>query len=489
MAINTKQNPALADALAGFNAAIGRFNPLPGKTPTSARSEPARAAVAAETPESILQSYREQALAGAQALAQSRGPNELHSMTDYFIAAVELGENQRDAMKAQGIEWNPRVFANLAGHTIRNCQVNQADLAPTAAIKTMATLRAMQQAHDSGQPFKFSAVLKEISAIQRSGESIDGSEQAMAQMQQGIAAFEDTMDLDGNGTMAFYEAVDRHANFNGTCFENVCFHPAGTLMRDGENGIALTEGAIFRDCVFDGMREQDNVVFAGREFKDVLFTNIRGGEIKIADGSQINGMDLSGAQLAKLELEHCSLSRLNACDARIVELHAHPGAEINHSDFSRSTIGMNSTLAGLTMRHTRFDGSNVDGVSFANTTLRNVTFNDITAASLDLRGARYEHLTVNGEAITTTAQLTTMGVAVDAHTAALTPPVPLPGLPQDSIAALGATLKAALGGNAAAADSDLDKPNAGAAAILPRTVPPEKQAHGDMRGKPGSHFA
>lgn len=358
---------------------------------------------------------KEAALAMARDAAAARGDGHKPTMTDYFIAAVELGESRRVEMMEQGIQWNAKMIADLSGQRIDGFQINKSDMHPRPEVLQMATLRAMTAASETGMQAQLSDVLKEIQRIQMNGERIDGSEQSMAQIQQGIESLEDAMDLDGNATIAFYEAIDHHADFKGTVFSNVSFHPAGTLMRDGENGVALTDGASFNNVTFDGMMPDDTLSLARGDYQNIRLTNIRGGHIDIADGTQVDGMDIRGAQ-ASLSIGRASISRLDARGAHLVHLEAAPGAEINQATFAGATIDMASSLngsvwkqvqftdanlvdvnmAGATLSNVRFTNTSLDGLSLAGASLTNVSFQGSDVADVDFSGARFSNVTVNG---------------------------------------------------------------------------------------------
>ena len=359
--------------------------------------------------------YKKQALEMARDAATARGDGSKPTMTDYFIAAQQLGETHGEEMAAKGIQWNAKIMADLSGHRIDGFQINKSDMQPRAEVLQMATLRAMTVASEAGRQPKMSDVLKEVQRIQMNGERIDGSEQSLAQIQQGIKMLEDTMDLDGNATIAFYEAIDRHADFKGTVFSNVSFHPAGTLMRDGENGVALTDGASFSNVVFDGMTSDDTLSLKRGDYENIRLTNIRGGNIEIADGTQVDGMDIRGAQ-ASLSIGRASVSRLDARGAHLVHLEASPGAEINQATFAGATIDMASSLdgsvwkhvqftdanlvdvnmAGATLSNVRFTNTSLDGLNLAGASLTNVTFQGSDVANVDFSGARFSNVTVNG---------------------------------------------------------------------------------------------
>jgi uncharacterized protein YjbI with pentapeptide repeats len=344
---------------------------------------------------SALFDYKKQALAMAREAAEARGDGSKPTMTDYFIAAQELGETRGEEMAANGIQWNPKVIADLSGQHIDGFQINKSDMQPRHEVLQMATLRAMTIASEAGRQTQMSDILKEVQRIQMNGERIDGPEQSVAQIQQGIKALEDTMDLDGNATIGFYEAIDRHADFKGTVFSNVSFHPAGTLMRDGENGVALTDGASFNNVVFDGMTPDDTLTLARGDYQNIRLTNIRGGNIEVADGTQVDGMDIRGAQ-ASLSIGRASISRLDARGAHLVHLDASPGAEINQATFAGATIDMASELGGSVWKHVQFTDANLVDVNMAGTTLSNVRFTNTSLDNLNLAGASLTNVSFQG---------------------------------------------------------------------------------------------
>jgi uncharacterized protein YjbI with pentapeptide repeats len=395
--------PSIRDAVRGIGKNLG--NALDARMGNS--DEPAdMPSMSAEA--KALFDYKRDALDMAKQMASERGSPA--TMTDYFIAAQRIGESRADEMAAQGIQWTPAVIADLSGQRIDGFEINKEELQPRREAIMLASARARDAAVEEGRPATLVDTLQELQKIQQSGEHVPS-----------IEDMKDEMDLDGDHTIAFYEVIDHHADFKGTVFANTSFHPAGTLMRGDENGVALTEGASFENVTFDGMSPDDHLQLARGDYENIHFTNIRGGEIEVMDGTQIDGMDIRGAH-ASLTIGHASVSRLDARDANIVTLHAAPGAEINQAIFQRTTIDMASELEGSTWRNVQIKDSNLVELEGAGMKLYNVSISNTKVDGWDLTGATIENMTVDGKPVRSPEALTAMGITVDSDTTiAVTP--------------------------------------------------------------------
>lgn len=375
--------------------------------------------VTMEKEKSALANYKREALNLAKQTAAERNDGKLPTMTDYFIAAQKIGETHADAMKTQGIQWTPAVFSDFSGHkkdgldiTIDGFQINREHLEPPREALLLATHRAQQaaQAAGTGKAATLTDTLLELQKIQQS----DAPLPPLASLE----SLKDSMDLDGDHAVSqFFADVDRHAKFEGTIFSNVNFHPAGTLMRDGENGVALTEGASFNNVTFEGMGTNDTLSLAKGEYNNIHFTAIEGGHIDIADGTQVRGMDLRGAH-ASLHIGRASVSNLDATGAHIISLTTAKGAEISQANFEGATIDMASELQGSTWKNVSFIDANLAHVDMRGATLNGVSFTKSNLSGLDLSGAKIANMQIDGKTITNPTELAEFGIMADERTVA-----------------------------------------------------------------------
>lgn len=453
------QKPVTSVDSNGLGALVGSFAHLNVKVPPKPAPAAPEKSPAPDSPEALLFNYKKQALALAQGMADLRKQdyeqakaaglkvdpidNFRPTMTDYFRACELVGEQNRAEMATNGVEWNPKVYADLSGQRMEGFQINKAHLeAPPQEILQTAMLRALQT---KGARVQTSDVLDQIGQIQRSGEKIDTSPEASAkriaaiksQSKAGIEALKDTFDLDGDHVIAkFYEAIDRHANFKGTLFSNVNFHPAGTLMRNDENGIAWTAGASFENVTFDGMGANDRVVLEGKQFSNIHVINSNGGKLTIPDNTQVYDLTLAG-KFAELHTGRALISGLETKDA-MIEAVTSNGTKLAHGKFDGVTIDPNSQLAGSKWTDFAFTNCNFDGVDTKGMILNNVAIND--CHGVDLTGAQIGKLAINGTRIENHDQLAALGVAADATTLFINAPSPQlaqapPTPPNDPLAA------------------------------------------------------
>ena len=347
--------------------------------------------------------YKREALQLAKTAAEADGRRA--TMTDYFIAAVKLGESKSAEMSARGIQWGPQVIADLSGQTLDGFQINKADMEPPRNVQMLASIRARQAAQAQGRQPTLGDTLAALQQIQQSGEQVPS-----------IDTMKDMMDLDGDHIISsFFAGIDHHAKFEKTIFANVSFHPAGTLMREGENGVALTEGASFTNVTFDGMQASDQVTLAKGDYHDIHFKNIKGGHIAIADGTQVDGLDIRGAH-ASLHIGRASLTHLDATDAHIIHLDAAPGAHIAQAEFRGATIDMASNLQGSTWKQVNFTDANLAHVDMNGASLSGVSFTNTNLKGLDVSAAQIQDMVVDGKPMTSPLQLAELGMTVDPHT-------------------------------------------------------------------------
>lgn len=360
--------------------------------------------------------YVDEALKMAAESAKARGADKF-TMTDYFIAANKLGEDKKEEMAKQKVEWTPKIIANLSKHRIEHAQINKVEIEPTQDMRQLAILNAAIKAREEGRDkATLGETLEQLQKIILSGEKVSSEKTLEKAKAHGIESMKDIADLDGDGIFnKFYDAVGAHNNFEGTIFDNVNFHPAGTLMPSGENRIARTDGAIFKNVTFDGLQDGDDVSFVGK-FENVAFVNIKGGTIHIPDGTQVDGINIRGAHAA-MEIGKAFINKLDATGAHIIVLNAAPEAEISHSTFDGSTIAMpsklqrtkwndvtfrNANLVDVDLSNARltgvtFDSTDIKRTNFRSATLDNVSFKGINIQDLNLEGAEIrENVVING---------------------------------------------------------------------------------------------
>lgn len=295
--------------------------------------------------------------ANALGLAED-DPARMPSMTDYLVAT------QSDVMKAAvaasnpPVQWTPAAIVNFDGQTMENVQVRRADFDPA---------------------------------------------QITPEIRESLGMTEDEIS-------EFYAEVSAHVTFDETRFYNVHFHPADTF----DHYVKGRADAVV-NCTFDGMGTDDVVRLEAGRFEGIRFTDIRGGHIEVADGTQVRGMDISGAH-ASLTIGRASVSSLDATGAHIVELRAAPGARIDHATFEGATISMASELNGIQLSDVHFEQANLREVNLRGSTLTNVSFNETQLAGLDLSDATLRNLLIDGEPVRDVHQLAAMGVTVNEST-------------------------------------------------------------------------
>src|SRR5690606_37077944 len=88
---------------------------------------------------------------------------------------------------------------------------------------------------------------------------------------------------------------------------------------------------------------------------------------------------------------------------------------VTDSDLSDATISMASNMRGATLQNVKF-GGNLSNVDMRGATLRKVEFSQVNASELDLRGARLQDVTIDGQPVTSSRQLEVLGIKTDATT-------------------------------------------------------------------------
>lgn len=456
-----KDDTRFQEALGGFK---NMFTPAPAVAPAMTLDAESR----------MLFDYKTEALSMATEAAAERskatGIESMPTMTDYFIAANKLGETKAQEMKERGVDWSPRVFADLSSLTdntgkvtaemhISGFQINKADIEPLADIKMFATMKAAELAQAEGRKAGLPDMLQALQDIQQAGEKPPSAES----MQESIESLKDAMDLDGDHCINdFFSNIDLHANFNNTIFDNgTNFHPAGTLMRNNEeNGVALTEGAKFNNVVFDGMGAEDVLTLNKGEYTNITLCNINRGTVQIADNTVVNGINVEGMH-ANFEIGSNSLVSGMIVDdqTRILNFDMEKGATIAHSDLREALIAPSSNLqgtnwedvktngsfrdvdmSGSSFKSVTFDGADLKGASFDGASLKNVDFKNIASADLDLSGVKsFEGVTVNGASITDASQMAQFGITPDTSAIASAEPTQ-----KDALSTIRDTMQAAL---------------------------------------------
>lgn len=363
--------------------------------------------------------YKKQALHAAREEATQRGDSQtpaLPTLVDYFIAAIRLGESHANEMQRQGIQWTPRVIADLSGQQIEGFSIQQDALEPSLSLRTAATLGALESAHQAGRSATLIDMLEALQHLQHTGTKREASQQMLDLMQENITNLRDAAGPGGEQALHhFFAEISSHCRFENTRFENVTVSPASSLMRDGHNGAALTENAHFHRVTFDGLHAEDTLTLKRGNYQDISFTHLNGGTIIVADGTEIEGMNLKGAQ-ASLKIGNAKLSKLDATGAHIVTLEASAGAILREANFSGTTIDMASNLNGSIWKSVNFHEANLGHVDLRGAELNEVRFTKTDLQGLDLRGAKLINLEIDGQRITKASELEQYGIVSDAST-------------------------------------------------------------------------
>lgn len=280
-----------------------------------------------------ISTFKEQALAEARTLAARE--NRRTTLEDYRNACVELGKSQNLTDK----EWNPKIYADLGGRDLRSFLITEP---------------AKQQ--------------KQLPANKRE--------------------LTELMDLDGDHAISdFYTNLSLvDANLNQTLVD-----PATSFQPQ------IAEAGSHKGMTFNNMENGDRFVFAAGQYEDINLTNVRGGEIVFASGTQVSGINVQGTSAAITVEPHAIVDHLQVNDHfRIIKLDVGEGAIISNSDLQNATISMASNLRGSIWQNVQLGGGNLDGVDFSGVTLKN--------------------LKIDGEAITSTKQLEELGVVINHET-------------------------------------------------------------------------
>ncbi|MES2985345.1 MAG: hypothetical protein V4735_09185 [Pseudomonadota bacterium] len=353
-------------------------------------------------------------IAAEQALARGEKP----TIIDYYIAAQKVGEKHAEEIANRSIEWTPQVIADLSGQRITGFNINKADMEPSPELRRAAVLLATSRA-ENGAAITLTDSLTAMQDIQ-SGKAPDA-------LKAGIKSLKDMADLDGDGAINdFFSKSSNTTSFKNTVLESCTFHPAGTLMRNDESGVAITDGSVQKNCVYDGMTDVDHVILAKGTYTNPAFTNIKSGHIQVANNTIVHGMDLQGihAELTfgVIDPDHPEkkanvlVTGLNVTNAHIVTMTAAPGVEISGAVFDSTTIDMASTLAGSKWSDTKISRTNLAHLEMDGVEVNRMTVTQSAVKGWDLRGTKINDLAINGVAITDAAQLSALGVQADERT-------------------------------------------------------------------------
>lgn len=352
--------------------------------------------------------YKAQALKNALSNAKQSGRSEA-TFTDYLIAAEELGE--RLGLPAE--QWNSRSYSDLSKQTIAHFAINERDMKPPSEILAKQAFTRAAMKLDGGSTAPGTTRLKPTAAmVLRAMQEIQNGETPP-----GLEQMENFLDLDDDHCISkVYAGVDHEAKFHNTVFEHCSFHPAGTLMHNGQDGLALTDGAKFKHSTFDGLETGEKVVLAAGRYEKVTLINSHGGTLGFASGAIAEGVDLRNGYAALEFAEGSAVRNLNADGAHLISITAAPGVRISHANFNGATIDMASTLAGTKLEDVHFTNANLAHVDMRGATLTKVAFDKSDMKELDLRGATLHNITVDGKPVNDAAALTAMGATTDART-------------------------------------------------------------------------
>jgi uncharacterized protein YjbI with pentapeptide repeats len=357
--------------------------------------------------EKLLVSYKQMAVEHAKKTAEAAGRQP--TISDYYIAAENVGQQHAAQMQRQGVSWGPQTYADGNNLSFDGFLIRKYEIEPTKAMQKLAMQRLHGQAIQNGQigqpTFSKSDILN---AIRQVNDDMANNPDIAKQLE---AAEESEFDLDGDEIIApLYAEVAGQTRFENTVFSNTTFHPAGTLTK------YHTEGASFVNVTFDGMDEgNDDYVKLTGCHDNTKFTNIRGGTIEVDDGADVNKMDISGAH-AKLIIGNAAINELDATDAHVVTLEARKGARINDATFNGTTIDMASNLEGSRWSGVKFTNANLCHVELNDAELSNVTFTNSSLNGVDFSNAKISNLVIDGKPITSTEELKAYGAKTNDKT-------------------------------------------------------------------------
>lgn len=310
-----------------------------------------------------LETARQSAFQRASAMEQTLGRplndseiklNGMPTLEDYRIACENFAQTPQGRQLAENGQWNARIYSDLGGQNITGFRISE----PQQQDKTAVTDLNLH-------------------------------------------------DRDGDGAVNdFYANVD----FNGATIKDCIVDPATSFNDE------IAKAKTVENITFNNMKTGDVFTFGSGQYKDIELTNINGGEIKFSEGTQVEGIDIRGLQASITIDKKASVSQIKVDDrTRILTLEMAEGAVISHSDLREATISMASKMQGAVIRHVKF-GGNLTDVDMRGVKLSHVSFDQVSANNLDLRGAELQNVMVNGKAVTDTQQLVDLGIRVDATT-------------------------------------------------------------------------
>ncbi len=291
----------------------------------------------------------------ARSRANERG-DAMPTMTDYLVAAHSPEIRASVAASSPSVQWTGASMVNFDGMTLSNAQLNAADFDH-----------------------------RNLTAGDREALSM-------------------TDDVIGE----LYNDVIN----NMVChsFTECRFHPADTI-----NHYLGDKEAVVKNCDFNGMQAGDTLKLQFGSYEGITFTDIAGGRIEVADGTQVTGMDISGAH-AELIVGKASLQNVNATGACLVRFDAAPGAHISHMKLNGTTVSLASKMTGVTLSDVECTNASLHDVDLSHATLNRVSFQDTQLSGLDLSDAQIINMTINGDPVNDVHQLAAMGVTVSEHT-------------------------------------------------------------------------
>lgn len=78
----------------------------------------------------------------ARAALDAKAERRMPTLTDYFIACEELGEQRRDEFAMRGMHWGVRVYADISGLALDGYLIRKDDVAPPAEARAAASQHA-----------------------------------------------------------------------------------------------------------------------------------------------------------------------------------------------------------------------------------------------------------------------------------------------------------------------------------------------------------
>lgn len=280
------------------------------------------------------------------AAATARHENRQPTLADYITAAESL----RGQVETQGLQWGPRVYANLSGQTIRGFLIRREDI--DAAPPEFQTNLSFERSIFDETVFRPATSYEPERSQGASFTNVtfdgmgEGDLVVLKRLENGRGGDIPYQDISFTHIQGGVITIDDGANIQGLSIAGATAHldigraVISRLEATDAHLLSFTaaRGAQFNTVIFNGATIAGNSQLTGTVWNNATF-----------NGTNLDSVDLSGAQLTNVSFVGAHVTNMNLSGARL------NGVSFVDVDLSALQFDANTRLTNVTVNGHTFN--------------------------------------------------------------------------------------------------------------------------------------